>query len=127
MSGEASRMARNVTLTGPVQVKMDNVIRANTAAMNKEQLWTHIQEVNRGLIALTQLPTTNRLPELLSARQSVKDAEAWTSASQKELALTQERLKEVEGQTPECDHKELEVKIRNLEEQLRARAPEDTD
>jgi hypothetical protein len=46
MSGESSRMARDVTLTGPIQIKMDNVIHANTAAMNEEQLCIHIQEVN---------------------------------------------------------------------------------
>jgi hypothetical protein len=88
MSGESSRMARNVTSTGPVKIEMDNVIKANTAAMNEEQLQTHIQEVNRGLIALTQLPTTNRLHELLTAQQSARDAEARRSESPKELALT---------------------------------------
>jgi septal ring factor EnvC (AmiA/AmiB activator) len=106
---------------------MDNVIRANTAAMNQEQLRTHIQEVNRGLIALTQLPTTNRLHELLSTQQSAKDAEARISVSQKELALTQQSLKEMDEKTPECDHRELEEKIRDLERQLGARAPEETE
>jgi hypothetical protein len=70
-------MARNITLTIPIQIEMKNVIQANTAAMNEEQLRTHIQEVNRGLIALAQLPTTNRLHELLIAQQSAKDAEAF--------------------------------------------------
>jgi hypothetical protein len=92
--------------------------------MNERQLQTHIQEVNRGLIALTQLPKTSRLHELLSAQQSAKDAEALISVSQKELALTQQRLKETGEKTPECDHRELEEKIRDLERQLEARAPE---
>jgi hypothetical protein len=94
---------------------MDNVILTNIAAMNEEQLRTHMQEVNRGLIALTQLPTTSRLHELLSAQQSAKDAEARISVSQKELALTQQRLKEMEEKTPVCDHRDLEEKIRDLE------------
>jgi hypothetical protein len=89
MSGGFSRMACDVTLTGSIQVELDNVIRANTAAMNEEQLRTHMQEVNTRLIALAQLPTTSRLHELLSAQQSAKDAEARMSASQQELALTQ--------------------------------------
>jgi septal ring factor EnvC (AmiA/AmiB activator) len=127
MSGKSSRMARDVTLTGGVQIKMDNVIRTNTAAMNEEQLWTHIQEVNRGLVALTQLPTTSRLYELLSAQQSAKDAEAWISTLQKELALTQQRLKEIGEKTTECDHRELEDKIKDLERQLGVRAPEQTE
>jgi hypothetical protein len=46
---------------------------------------------------------------------------------EKELALTQQRLKEVEGKTPECDHRELEEKIRNLEGQLRTGIPEQTE
>jgi hypothetical protein len=95
--------------------------------MNEEQLRIHIQEVNRGLVALSQLPTTIRLHELLMAEQSAKDAEARTSASLKELALTQQRLKEVEEKTPECDHSGLEEKIRDLEGQLTARVPEQTE
>jgi tRNA A22 N-methylase len=114
MSGKSS-MAHNVTLTGPIQIKIDNVIQANTAAINKEQLRNHIQEVHKGLIALTQLPTTNRLYELLSVQQSAKDAEAQILVSQKELALTQQMLKEMEGKTPECDYRELKEKVRNLE------------
>jgi hypothetical protein len=106
MSGGPSRIARDVTLTGAIQIEIDNVIWANTAAMNEEQLRTHIQEVNKELIALSQLPTTGRLHELLEAKQSVKDAEARTSVSEKELALTQQRLKEVGEKTPECDHRE---------------------
>jgi hypothetical protein len=120
-------MACDVMLTGPVQIEMDHVIRTNTAAMNEEQLQTHIQEVNRGLVALTQLPTTNRLHELLTAQQSAKDAETWTSALLKEMALTQQRLKEVEGRTPECTHRDLDEKVRDPERQLRDRAPEQTE
>jgi hypothetical protein len=118
MSRESSRMAHDVTLTGPIQIEMDNVIRANTTAMNEKQLWVHIQEVNRGLVALTQLPTTSRLHQLLSAQQSAKDMEARLSVSQKELALTQEKLKGMEEKTPECDHRELEEKVRDLGRQL---------
>jgi hypothetical protein len=78
MTGESSRMARNMTLTGPIQIKIDNVIQVNTAAMNEEQLWTHIQMINRGLVALTQLPTTNRLHKQLTPQQSAEDTEART-------------------------------------------------
>jgi hypothetical protein len=124
MSGESSRMVHDVTLTGRKQIEMHNIIRENTAAMNKEQLRTHIQEVIRALVALSQLPTTSRLHELLKAKQSANDAEAWTSALEKELALTQQKLKEIEEKTPECDHRELEGKIRGLEEQWERRAPD---
>ena len=116
-------MARDVTLTATVQIELDNVIQKNTAAMNEEQLRTHIQEVNTGLVALSQLPTTSRLQELLEAKRSVKDAEARASTSDKELALTQQRLKELEQKTPECDHEEMEGRIRGLEQQLAERAP----
>jgi hypothetical protein len=34
MSGESSRMARDVTLTAVVQTELDNVIRKDIAAMN---------------------------------------------------------------------------------------------
>jgi hypothetical protein len=102
---------------------MDNIIRANTATMNEEQLRTHIQQVNRGLIALTKLPMMSRPHELLTAQQSVNDAEARTSVSQKELALKQQRLKVKEEKTLECDHRGLEEKINDLERQLGARAP----
>jgi hypothetical protein len=53
MAGESSTMARDVTVTGPVQIEMDNVIQANTAAMNEEQLRAHIKEANRGLVVHT--------------------------------------------------------------------------
>jgi hypothetical protein len=95
--------------------------------MNKEQLRTHIQAINTGLVALTQLPTTNTLHELLTAQQSAKDAEAWISVSQRELALTQQRQKEIEEKTPECDHRELEKSIKDLERHFEARAPEQTE
>jgi multidrug resistance efflux pump len=95
--------------------------------MNEEQLRIHIQEINRGLVALTQLPTTNRLHELLTAQQSAKDAEAQISASLMELALTQQRLKEMEGKTPECSHGDLEEKIRDLERQLGKRIPDQAE
>jgi phage terminase small subunit len=95
--------------------------------MNEEQLRTHIQEVNTGLIALSQLPTTNRLHELLEAKQSAKDAEAQASTSDKELGLPQPRLKELEGKISECDHRELEEKIRSLEQQLAERAPDQVE
>jgi uncharacterized protein YbaP (TraB family) len=61
---------------------------------------------------------------LLETKQSVKDAEARASASEKELALTQQKLKELEKETPKCDHSGLEGKIRGLEEQLERRAPD---
>ena len=76
MSGESSRQARDVTLSGNVQQEMENVIRANTATMNEEQLRVHILEVTKGLEALANLPTTSRLNELLREKQSVKTAEA---------------------------------------------------
>jgi hypothetical protein len=58
-------MTHDLTLTGSIQIEMENVIQANIAAMNEEQLWAHIQEVHKRLVALTQLPMTNRLHELL--------------------------------------------------------------
>jgi hypothetical protein len=47
--------------------------------MTEGQLRNQIQEINRGLTALVQLPTTNRLNELCKERQSVKDLEALIS------------------------------------------------
>jgi hypothetical protein len=76
MSEEPSRVARNVTLMISVQEEMDNVIRANTVAMNEQQLRNHIQEIYEGVVALVQLPTTNTLNELLKEKQYVKDTEA---------------------------------------------------
>jgi hypothetical protein len=72
-------MASDVTLTVSVENEMDNIIRAKIVAMNEEQLQSHIQEIDTGLIALAQLPTTNRLTELLKDKPSVKDAEAQIS------------------------------------------------
>jgi hypothetical protein len=92
--------------------------------MNKEQHQTHIQEVNKELIALTQLPMTNRQHELLMAQQSAKDAEARISVQLKELALTEQKSKEIEEKTPECSHGYLEAKIKDLERQQEARAPD---
>jgi hypothetical protein len=43
-----------------VEKEMDNIMQANTAATNEEQLQNHIQEINIELVALIQLPTTNR-------------------------------------------------------------------
>jgi hypothetical protein len=106
---------------------MDNVIQADTAAMKKEQLRIHIQEMKRALEALSLLPTMNRLHKLFTAQQSAKDAEAQTSASLKELALTQQRSKEVEGKTPECSHGDLEEKTSNLERQLGERIPDQAE
>jgi hypothetical protein len=47
--------------------------------MNKEQLWNHIQVIKTGLVALIQLPTTNRFNKLLKEKQSVKDVAAQIS------------------------------------------------
>jgi hypothetical protein len=38
--------------------------------------------------------------------------------------LTQQKLKEIEQKTPECDHREMERKIGDLERQLAERAPD---
>jgi hypothetical protein len=67
ISGEASQMARDVTLAVLVQEEIDNTIQANTAALNEEQLQNHFQEINTRMVALTQRPTTNRLNKLLKA------------------------------------------------------------
>jgi ribosomal protein S15P/S13E len=95
--------------------------------MNEEQLLTHIQEVNRGLVVLTQCPMTNRPHDLQKELPSIKDAEAMILELQQQLTLTQQRLGEAEGRTPECGHGDLEEKIRDLERQLAARAPEQAD
>jgi predicted nuclease with TOPRIM domain len=135
MSAEPSRMARDVTLTVPVQEEMDSVINGNMTAMNKEQLRSHIQEINTGLVALTRLPTTNRLSELMKEKQSVNDAEARISELleewkrvvaekdnlRQELTLTHQKITELEGRTPVCSHGNLEEKVRTLERQLEER------
>jgi hypothetical protein len=126
-------------LTGPEQIKMDNIIRANTSAMNEEQLRTHSQEVNRWLVALTQLPTTNRLHELPKAKQSVNNTEVQISELLEgkkivmakdnlgqELTKTQQ-LTEMKERALECGHGDLVEKIRDLERQLGARSPEQAD
>jgi hypothetical protein len=58
-------MVLNGTLTGTVQTELGNVIWANSAAMKKEKLRNHIQEINKGLQALVHLPKTSRLNEML--------------------------------------------------------------
>jgi hypothetical protein len=120
-------MDRDVTLSTTVQIELDNVIQKDTAVMNEEQLRTHIQEVNKGLIALSQLPTTSRLHDLLQAKESAKDAEVRASALGKELVLTQQRVKELEEKAPECNHEGMEEKIRDLEQQLERRAPDQAE
>jgi chromosome segregation ATPase len=141
MTEESSRMVRDITLTISVQADMDNIIGANTVAMNEEQLRNHIQEINTGLVALIQLPTTNRLNELQKEKESVKDAEARISDLleegkkivmemdnwKQELTLTEQRLTEMDGRTPECSYGDLEEKVRDLERQWSARAPEQAD
>jgi hypothetical protein len=116
-------------LTVSVEEEMDNVIQANTVAMNEKQLQNHIREINIGLVALVQLPTTNRLNELLKEMQAVKDAEARISDLleeekkivmerdhwKQELTLKQQRLMEMEGRTLEGSHGDLEEKVRDLE------------
>jgi hypothetical protein len=79
MSGESSSVTRDVTLTGALQLELENVTQANMEVMNEEQLKSHIQDINKGLVALAQLPTTSRLNKLLQEQQSVKNAEAQIS------------------------------------------------
>jgi hypothetical protein len=140
MSGESSSMVCNIILMGLVQSKLENVIQVNMVAMNKAQLRCHIQGMNEGLEALVQLPTTIRLYILLTKYQSVHHAEARISVLLEEgkemvterdnlkqgLALIQHQLMEVEERTPDYDHREWDEKVQNLEEQLGARAPEQT-
>jgi hypothetical protein len=120
---------------------MDNVIWANTVGMNEEQHRNHIQEINTGLVAPVQLPTTNRINELLKGQECVKNAEARLSDLleegkkivtqrdnwKQELTLTHQRLTEIGGRTPECCHGDLEEKVSDLERQLGTRAPEPAD
>jgi chromosome segregation ATPase len=44
-----------------------------------------------------------------------------------ELTLTLQRLMEMDGRTLECSHGDLKEKVRDLEKQLGARAPEQAD
>jgi predicted nuclease with TOPRIM domain len=89
--GASSKTPRDIILTSALQMELENIALNDTRAMNKEQLWNYIQEIIRGLLALSQLPTTSRLNELLKEKQSVKDAEARISELQKE----KENLKEI--------------------------------
>jgi flagellar biosynthesis chaperone FliJ len=98
--------------------------------MNKEQLWNYIQEIIRGLLALSQLPTTSRLNELLKEKQSVKDAEARISELQKEkenlkeiLARIQQEQVATEQRIPEYNYGDLVGQIQHLKKQLEESAP----
>jgi septal ring factor EnvC (AmiA/AmiB activator) len=109
--------------------------------MSQEQLRIYIQEINNGLEGLVQLLTTSRRNKLLKVQQSVKDVEAQISELmeqgmqivmardnlKQELRLTQQRMTEMEGRTPGCDHWDLEKNVGHLEGQFRARAPALTD
>src|ERR1700687_961560 len=111
MSGESSRGAHDVTLTTQLQVELQNVTQANTEAMNEEQLRDHIKDINTGLTALAQLPTTSRLNDLLKESQSVKSTEAQISELlqegkkvvternnlKQELVLTQKKVTTLEA------------------------------
>ena len=125
-------MARDVTLTLQLQTKLENVAQKDTEAMNEEQLRDHIKDINTGLVALAQLPTTSRLNELQRAQQSVRNAEARISELseekenyRKELALATQKL--MEEAIPECSHGDLAEEVRNLKQQLEERAPEQSE
>jgi chromosome segregation ATPase len=61
---------------------------------------------------------------LLEERTKIAtEMDNWTQ----ELALTQPRLKEMEGRILECNHRDLQEKDRNLERELCAGAPEQVD
>jgi chromosome segregation ATPase len=140
-SGESSRVTRDVTLTGALQLELEHVTRANTEVINEEQLRSHIQDINKELVALAQLPTTSRLNELLQEQQSVKNAKARISELlaegnkvieernnlKQELLLTQQKLKTTEERVPVCTHGDLQAKITDLEQRLENRAPEGTE
>ena len=141
MSGESSRIACDVTLTPQLQIELENVIQANTTNMNEEQLRQFIADINKGLTALNQLPTTSRLNELLKAQQSVKNAEVRISQlldegkgvvidrdnARLERNLANLRIKELEDRIPECGHGDLAEKVRSLEQQLAGRAEGDME
>lgn len=98
--------------------------------MKEEQLQNHISDIHNGLTSLARLPTTRWLAEFQKARQWVKNAEAQISELLKDkesegqiLGLAQQRMAELEGRKPECDHREMEENIRNLEQLLGARSP----
>jgi hypothetical protein len=44
-----------------------------------------------------------------------------------EQTLTNQRLTEMEGSTPQCNHGDPEAKVRDLERELGTRAPEQAD
>jgi hypothetical protein len=60
---------------------------------------------------------------LEEGKKIVMERDNW----KQELILTQQRLMEMEGWTPECSHGDLEDNVRDLERQLCARAPEQAD
>jgi hypothetical protein len=74
----------DITLTGALQLELETVARADTEVMNKEQLQKHISNINNGLTAIAQLPTTSRLMVHQRAKQSVRDAEAQISELMKD-------------------------------------------
>jgi chromosome segregation ATPase len=130
MSGEPSKMARDVTLTVQLQTELEMVTQKDTENMNEEQLRIDIKDINTGLLALAQLPTTSRLNELQRGQQSVRNAQARISELseekenyQKQLALAIQQPKA----TPECDHGKLEEEIRSLRKQLEERNPDQVE
>jgi hypothetical protein len=62
------KIARDLTLTVELQSEWENVTQKDTETMNEGQLRDHIREINTGLVALVQLPTTSRLNELQKAK-----------------------------------------------------------
>src|ERR1700675_4104066 len=130
MSEESSNMGRDVTLTSRLQTELQNVTQKDTDFMVETELRQYIRDVKVGLTALTQLPTTSRLNDLLKEKQSVKDAEARILALlaegekvveerenlRKELILTQQAAVTAGGRIQECSHGDLQEKVRNLEE-----------
>jgi hypothetical protein len=130
-----------VTLTGALQLELENLTMAIMEVVNKEQLRSHIPKSNTGLTALAQLPTTNRLNVLLNEQQSVKYAEAQLSELlaegnkvieernnlKRELLLSQQKLRTMEERVPVCTHGDLQAKIADLEQRLENRAPEEPE
>jgi hypothetical protein len=96
MSRESSRTARDVMMTGALQLKLQNVKRANTEIMNEETLWKHIQAINTGLTAIACLQTTSRLDELPKKQLCVTNADIRISellAEGKQVMKEQNNLK----------------------------------
>jgi hypothetical protein len=54
MSGPSSRATHDITLTGALQLELENVTLANTEVVNEEQLRTHIQDIISGPTAVAQ-------------------------------------------------------------------------